>query len=173
MSARPSGSRTRDRLGFVLAALVPFLFYLRTAAPTVYGLDSAELTTGAYTLGIVHAPGAPLYLLVGHAFTWLPIGDVGFRLNLLSVCTSALTAAFLFEIVRRLTEDTAIALGTAWFVALTYYVWLGGVAAELYGPQGCILAALVLLALEWRRQRRPWLLVALAFRLKKPRSVDA
>src|SRR6185436_6410127 len=70
VSARPSGSRTRDRLGFVLAALVPFLFYLRTAAPTVYGLDSAELTTGAYALGIVHAPGAPLYLLLGHVFTW-------------------------------------------------------------------------------------------------------
>lgn len=163
MKGPASGLRNPRWLGCALAAGVPFSLYLRTMAPTVYGLDSAELSTGAYALGIVHAPGAPLYLLLGHVFTWLPIGDVGFRLNLMSACASALTAAFLFEIVRRLTGDKAIALGTAWFVALTYYVWLGGVAAELYGPQGCILAALILLALEWRQRGRAWLLLTLAF----------
>ena len=147
----------------VLAAGVPLLLYLRTMAPTIYGLDSAELTTGAYTLGIVHAPGAPLYLLLGHVFSQLPVGDVGFRLNLMSACASALTAAFLFAAVARLTGERVIALGTAWFVAFTYYVWVGGIAAELYGPQGCILAALILLALEWRERGRPWSLFSLAF----------
>ena len=70
----------------LLAGGVAFAAYWRTMAPTVYGLDSAELTTGAYVLGIVHAPGSPLFLLLGHVFSWLPFGDVGYRLNLLSAC---------------------------------------------------------------------------------------
>jgi Protein O-mannosyl-transferase TMEM260-like len=163
VSSPPAAPRRRRWLGTVAAAGLPLALYLRTMAPTVYGLDSAELTTGAYALGIVHAPGSPLYLLIGHLFTWLPIGDVGFRLNLMSACASALTAAFLYAILTRLTGAPAVALGTAWFVASTYYVWVGGVAAELYGPQGCIVALLILLALEWRRRGRPWLLFALAF----------
>jgi len=137
--------------------------YLRTMAPTVYGLDSAELTTGAYTLGIVHAPGSPLYLLLGHLFTLLPLGDVAFRVNLMSACATALTAVFLYAAVALLTGERVLALATVWFVASTYYVWIGGLAAELYGPQGCIVAALLLLALTWRAQARPSTLVALAF----------
>ena len=43
----------------------PLLLYLQTLAPTVYNLDSAELTTAAATLGITRATGYPLYILTG------------------------------------------------------------------------------------------------------------
>ena len=38
--------------------------YLKTLSPTVYTFDSAELAAGAYSLGIVHSTGYPLYLLL-------------------------------------------------------------------------------------------------------------
>ena len=89
---------------FAVAVGLILLLYLRTMAPTVYGLDSAELTAGAYLLGIVHAPGSPTYLLLGHLFTWLPFGDVGYRVNLLSACAGALAVGFVYAILWRLTR---------------------------------------------------------------------
>lgn len=69
--------------------LLPFVLYLKTLAPTIYNLDSAELTTAAATGGLVRATGYPLYLLIGQLWAKLPIGDVGYRFNLLSALFSA------------------------------------------------------------------------------------
>lgn len=146
-----------------LACGVPLLLYLHTMAPTVYGLDSAELTTGASVLGIIHAPGAPLYLLLGHAFTWLPVGDIGYRLNLMSGCAAALASLFVYFVLYDLTQQRSVALGGAWYLAFTYYFWISALAAELYALQACFLAALLALALTWRRSGRPWHLCLLAF----------
>lgn len=142
---------------------VPLLIFLRTVAPTVYGLDSAELTTGAYVLGIVHAPGSPLYLLLGHLFTWIPIGDVGYRLNLFSTFAAALTVWFVFRILLRLTQHHLIALMSAWYLAFTYYFWISALFAELYAMHACLMAALLWLALLWREQQQSWQLYMLAF----------
>src|SRR5215472_4385588 len=152
--AAAGATRWAERTAGVAAWALPLLLYARTAAPTVYGVDSADLTTAAYLLGIAHPPGAPAYLLLGHVFTWLPIGDVGYRVNLLSVASGALASFFLFRIVTRLSDDPWLGLATAWLVATTYYVWTAAVAAELYAPQACVVAALIALALRWRAA--PW-----------------
>lgn len=156
------GIKWTDCLWALGATAPPFLAYLSTVAPTVWWLDSAELTTGAFTLGIVHAPGAPLYLLLGHLFAKLPFGDVGYRLNLMSVCTSSLSVLFVYLIIQHLTRQRLLALATAWFTAFGFYVWLAAVAAELYSLQGCFVVGLLFLALKWREQQRPWQLCLLA-----------
>lgn len=135
----------------LLSAALPFLLYLRTMAPTVYGVDSAELTTGSFVLGIVHPPGAPTYLLLGHLFSWLPVGDVGYRLNLMSACAVAGSLFFFFWILRRLECHATLALGAALFVGTSYYVWAAAVAAEIYSIQGCVAALLILLAMRARQ----------------------
>ena len=151
-----------DKLLPLLASGLPFVVYLRTMAPTVYGLDSAELTTGAYVLGIVHAPGSPLFMLLGHAFTWLPFGDVGYRVNLLSACAAAGAAALVYVVALRLTGQRLLALATAWFLAFSYYFWVAAVAAELYALHACLLAALIWVALAWRDRQHAWQLCAFA-----------
>jgi hypothetical protein len=146
----------------VAAFGVPLLLYLRTVAPTVYGLDSAELTTGAYALGIVHPPGSPLYLLIGHLFTWIPLGDVGYRLNLMSACAAALAAFFLYRVLLHLTGRRGISLASAWLLAASYYIWVSAVAAELYALHAAFVAGLLWLALVYRAQGRGWQLCLLA-----------
>lgn len=142
-------------LHYLLVAGIPFIVYLRTLAPTVYGLDSAELTTGAYTLGIVHAPGAPFYLLIGHLFTYLPFGDVGYRLNLLSACAAALTILFIFRLLVRLTRHTALSLATALCLAFSYYFWISALEAELYALAALFAAIQLNLALSYREEKKP------------------
>jgi hypothetical protein len=161
-SERQAAHALRDRACGALAAGLPFLVYLRTMAPTIYGLDSAELTTGAYTLGIVHPPGSPTYLLLGHLFAQLPIGDVGYRLNLMSAVAAALAAFFLHQVLRRLTGNLALALLTTWVAAFSYYFWVSALAAELYAIHAAFVAALLLLVLRWREEAHPTDLYALA-----------
>jgi hypothetical protein len=165
------GPAARGLLGAPWAALfaaaVPFFVYLRTMAPTVYGLDSAELTTGSYVLGIVHSPGSPTFLLLGHLFTWLPVGDVGYRVNLLSVTAASLAIALFCAALLRLLREPIVALAGSWLLAFTYYFWVSALAAELYSLQALFLAALTWLSLRWRTEQRPWqlYLFALCFAL--------
>ena len=56
----------------VAAFGLPFVLYVLTLAPTIYNLDSAELTTAAATGGLVRATGYPLYLLLGWVWSRLP-----------------------------------------------------------------------------------------------------
>jgi len=87
---------------FGLAGLILLLsgfFYLLTLSPSLSFIDSGELATVCYTLGIGHPTGYPLYTLIGRIFSLLPLETPIYRLNLLSlflVCFSNLILFFLF-----------------------------------------------------------------------------
>jgi hypothetical protein len=117
------------------------LILIRTTAPTFYNFDSAELATGAVTLGIVHAPGYPLYLLIAHLVTYLPVGDVGYRINLLSVLCLAGCAPLMYGMIFELVRKRWISLTAALTFVWSYYVWVNGLVAEVYAPQLFTLAA--------------------------------
>lgn len=113
-----------------------FAALLRTVAPTVYLLDSAEFAIGAPTLGIVHAPGYALYVVAAHIFTQLvPVGDMAFRVNLFSALCLALTIPILFQVLSGVVPSRAVAACTALSFCFTYYVWASGVTAEIYASQ--------------------------------------
>jgi hypothetical protein len=81
----------------IVIFIVTFVIYLATLAPTVSWGDSGEFITVAYTLGIGHPTSYPIYTLLGKLFTTLiPIGNIGWRLNLLSALAGALSAAVLY-----------------------------------------------------------------------------
>ena len=84
-----------------IALLTFFLalgLYVLTLAPTVATIfdDSLEFQLVTYLLGIAHPTGYPLYTLLGWLFTRLPVGDVAFRVNLMSAVFGALTIAFVY-----------------------------------------------------------------------------
>lgn len=153
--------------GTALSFFLPFVVYLRTLAPTVYGLDSAELTTGAYCLGLVHVPGYPLYLLIGHLFTRLPIGNVGYRMNLMSAFFGALAIALFYLVLYKLCRRPLAALAAVLFLAFSFFFWSPAVMAEVYTLHLFMMAALILTVLVWQEQRQTrWLyLLALLFGL--------
>ncbi len=146
-----------------LAFALPLLVYLLTACPTVYSLDSAEFSAAVYTLGIVRATGYPLYLLLGKLFTLLlPVGDIAFRLNVMSAVFAAGTTALVYQILRRLTRQRAAALAAALLFAFSYYFWAQAIVAEVYTLHTLLMAAVFWLLLRWEASRRwRWLAAAL------------
>lgn len=154
---------------FALAAFcLPLLLYTLTLAPTIYNLDSAELTTAAATNGIVRATGYPLYLLLGKVWSWLPVGDVGFRMNLFSAVCGAATIFLLDRILRRLDVGSWARLGALGLLATAPYFWALSLIAEVYTLHTALMAATLLLLLRWagdpgpRRLAWPVLLATLS-----------
>ena len=84
-----------------LTALVVLALYVVTLAPTTAMWDASEYITAAYTLGIPHPPGNPLFVLLGRVASLLPVGGVAYRVNLLAAVCSALAAGIWFLVAER------------------------------------------------------------------------
>ncbi|MFH1074936.1 MAG: tetratricopeptide repeat protein [Candidatus Firestonebacteria bacterium] len=98
--------------------LFSLLLLVYTACPAIYVGDDGELDAAAYTLGVGHPPGYPVFTLLSHLFARLPVSNVAFRINLLSVFFGALSIVFLYLIMRKLLKEEKYALTASVFTAL-------------------------------------------------------
>lgn len=133
----------------VVAFGIPFAVYVATLAPTVYYLDSAELTTAAATLGLMRSTGYPLYILLGRIWAWFPVGDIGYRLNLFSAFNGALTIALAERILKRLGVNPWARLGALGLLAFSPFFWVLSLTAEVYTLHTALMAGLLILLLRW------------------------
>jgi len=124
----------------LLAATVLAALYLWSLAPSVHVHDAGELTSAAWTLGLGHPPGSPLYMLLAKAFfLLLPLGSIAWRGNLFSAA-AAVGAFFCFDAVaRRLTGRPSLALAGACAFALSATFWSQAEMAEVYTLQALLL----------------------------------
>ena len=150
-----SSSPRAKLFGSLSLFLLTFLVYLRTLAPGVYGFDSAELAAGVFTQGVIHPPGYPLYLLIGKLFTFLPFGDVAYRLNLMSAFFASITVVILFWVVEMITESPFAAWASAFLFAVSNYFWQMALVAEVYTPFTAFLAGDLLAVCLWRKTGSP------------------
>lgn len=148
----------------LLAALAAMAVYLHALAPTVTGEDSGELIAAAYTLGIPHPTGYPLWCILANLFIDLvPLYSVAWRVALMSAFFSAATVYVVTLIVIKLTRHRWAAVTAALALAFSFEFWEQGVIAEVYSLNAYLTALCVLLVLRWQDERRPGLLVACGF----------
>ncbi len=146
---------------FFGAALPAFILYLITLSPTVSSEDSGELITAAYTLGVAHPPGYPLWCLLGKLFSFLPFGSVAWRVNLLSAVLGATAVWVLALLAARFTGSIAISLFTALLFAASRDFWGQCVMAEVYSLNVLLFLALIFFVLRFKDTARTrWLYLA-------------
>ncbi|RMF58069.1 MAG: DUF2723 domain-containing protein [Calditrichaeota bacterium] len=150
--------------GFLVFAF-SLIMYFRTVAPTVSFWDCGEFIACSFRLAVPHPPGAPLYLLVGRVFTLIPeflIENVGLRVNIISVISSAFTILFLYLIIVHLFREfqpsregflkyvpnIGAAVGALTF-AFTHSFWWNAVEAEVYAPSMLFTGLVVWLIFRW------------------------
>src|SRR6267378_1878439 len=75
------------------------LLYSWTLAPTVTLTDSGELIVVAHGLGVAHPPGVPLWAVLAHLASLVPLGNVAVRINFSSALFAALASAMLTLVV--------------------------------------------------------------------------
>lgn len=138
-----------------------FVLYLRTLAPSLMYGDSAEFQTIAYTLGIGHPTGYPIYVLLAKFFTFLPVGDIAYRVNLFSAFSAALTVALVYLITRKLDAIYAAAIYGSMVLALMPLFWKHASIAEIYAPSAACLVLVLFFVLQWKETNNPpWLFLA-------------
>jgi len=85
-----------------VTALIVFLIYLATLAPTTAFWDTSEYIAAAKVLGIPHPPGNPLFVIMAHSFGLLPLAaSYAVRINLFAAVTSAASAGLWFLVAER------------------------------------------------------------------------
>jgi hypothetical protein len=151
---KPPPLHSLTRLDAALAAVTFALgmaLYVRTLAPSLLLGDSAELQTLAYTLGMTHPTGYPIYLLVGKLFTLLPVGSIAYRVNLASAFFGALTLALLYLAGRLLGGWRMASFAGVVMLGVFRPFWFHAVIAELYTAAAALVASILLLVLLWRK----------------------
>jgi hypothetical protein len=109
----------------LVVSLATLVLYLVTLAPSTAMWDTSEYIAAAYTLGIPHPPGNPLFVIIGRVFSILPIAStVAIRINILAAICSAVSAGMWFLITERVL--------VGWFPQRWQRV-LGGVVAAILG----------------------------------------
>lgn len=95
-------------------------FYIFSIPPVLSTGDGGELIAASYGLGTPHPSGYPLYVQLGKLFSFLPIGNIGSRVELISVFFSILTLFLVYFIVLKLSEQNR----EAYFAAITSIILL-------------------------------------------------
>jgi hypothetical protein len=133
---------------------VAMVVYLRTLLPGPSVGDWAEMQFIPAQLGIPHPTGYPLYVLVGKAFSLLPIGSLAFRAELLSAVAAAAAAGTSVLIAVRLGVRPLIAAAAGLSLAATGTLWLEATYSEMNGLHLLLVAVVIHRALVWRAERR-------------------
>ncbi len=162
LSGPPGSQRSDRRLALALFAVTAAIYGLG-ACPTIYVGDSGELVAAAYTLGVPHPSGYPLYVLLGKLWTLIvPLGSIAFRMSLFSVFTGAAAVAVLFRLARSWNAGQAASAVAALSFGLLPGFWSQANVQRVY-TLNALMMALALWALsKWLREgSRPALLGAM------------
>src|SRR5947209_9219433 len=146
----------------IVTGLAGILYFLTAARDIVVG-DSPELITAAVTLGVAHAPGYPLFTMLGHLFSLIPFGAIPFRVNLLSVACDALTIGVVYLSAFRLTRSQLAAAVAALLLAVNPTFWEWSLATEVFPLNNLLAAVLILLLITWHEQPEHSLFLIAAF----------
>ena len=137
--------------------------YGLTASPAIGWLDAPELSAAAVSLGVAQSPGHPLVLMLGKIGSLLPIGDLAFRVNLVSAITAAGTATCIYLAARVVLAPMAsrsgrsvdvLAAALALVVAMSWALWIEAVRAEVYALEAALAIGALGCALAYRESGR-------------------
>lgn len=147
-----------DVLAAFLVGFAALALYIRTLAPSLLWGDSAEFQTLSYTLGMTHPSGYMTQIMFGKLFTYLPVGNIAYRVNLMSAFFGALAVADTYLIVRLCGGWRVAALSASLLLAFTEGFWWRALLAESYAPAAGMLATVWLLVLLWMHTGRSFFL---------------
>jgi hypothetical protein len=152
-------------LAFVIASLT----YILTLEPSSSFWDCGEFIACVYRLQVAHQPGAPLFTMIGKAFSLLSMGDVtkvAYWTNMASALASSATILFLFWTITALAKKILIKkeedlhltniiliIGAGLVGSLAYAFsdtfWFSAVESEVYAQSSLCTAIVFWAILKW------------------------
>lgn len=147
--------RRASLLSGALAALGALLVYWLTLYPGLVGPgDTAKFQYLGRVLGTAHNPGYPLFVVVSWAFSYVPIGDLAFRMNLFAAVSSAATAVVMVRLLERCHVSLLVAVATALTMAYGRMFWGLSIRAEVYAFAALLQVTLLFFLVRWHETQR-------------------
>jgi hypothetical protein len=160
--------KTIYRVIGLIVFLISLTVLYMTVQPSVSFWDCGEFIAAGYYLQVPHPPGAPFFLLLGRIFSLIPFAEnIAFRVNMISVLSSALSVVLLYFIAVKLIENykgkspknlvdalatyIAAAIGALSF-SFSDTFWFSGVEAEVYAASTFFFALITYLMIIWNER---------------------
>ncbi|BDV43128.1 membrane protein [Geotalea uraniireducens] len=148
----------------VLSISIPFAVYILTLAPSVTFFDSGEFITAIDSLGTAHSPGYPFFINYAKPFTWLPFGNIAFRVNIATAVSASiacygvyLLVCYLIAADNRFRQRETVpifvhgcALAAALVFAYSARLWLQSNHDKPYPLVSFLVAIVFYLLFRWR-----------------------
>jgi hypothetical protein len=148
----------------ILSFSIPFGISMLTLAPSVTFFDSGEFLTAIASLGSAHSPGYPLFLMFAKPFTWIPLGNIAFRINMATAFSASLACMGVYLLTvfllkdEHLVEDRcfstfvikASGVAAACSFSVTPRLWLQSNHDKPYPLLAFMSAIIFYLLLKWR-----------------------
>lgn len=157
-----------NRAFALLAFAITLVVYSMTVQPSVPFWDCGEFTSSSIWQQVPHPPGAPLFLMIGKLFSIIiPFGDLGWRVNMVSVFATAFSVFFLYLIIVKVIEtlrkekiqtfsEAIMIYGSAFVGALAFCfsdtIWFNGVESEVYAASTLFTVVVVYLMCRWNEE---------------------
>lgn len=159
------GTLIRKIVPIVLFALVFSLYIYTDPKVSTNFADSNELIAASYTLGVPHAPGYPIFMIVGKIFSFIPIGGIAFRYSIMASFLGAMTILFVYLGLVKLSDSenegsqnlilTVVpAIMAAFSLAFAYLFWLYSLVPEVFNFSNFFTALLVYVGICWYKQKK-------------------
>ena len=130
--------------------------------------DSGEFITAIHSLGSPHSPGYPLFVQYAKPFTWLPFGNIAYRVNIATAISAGLACFGVYLLVRNLLkgEESAaeeavadylkklVALCASLCFAFSARLWLQSNHDKPYPLFSFLTAMIFYLLFLWREKYR-------------------
>ena len=144
-----------------IVLLAGVLYFLTAARDIVVG-DTPELITAAVSLGVAHPPGYPLFTMLGHLLSLLPLSSIPLRVNLLAVACGALTVGVVYLTAFRLTTWRFAGAVAALLLAVNPTFWAWSLVGEVFQLNNLLAALLIYFLVLWheRPERTGFLLAS-------------
>ena len=122
--------------------------------PGLFGLgDAAKFAFVGKILGTPHAPGYPLYVMVSHLFSYIPLGTLAYRMNVLSALLAAVAVAISTSPDGCSGSSAPVALATSLALGFGHAFWSKALYAKGYTLNAALVAAGFLFLLTWGQSR--------------------
>ncbi|AQT70344.1 putative membrane protein [Anaerohalosphaera lusitana] len=157
----------KNTLYYLTALVLALLVYIPSTAPGALWQDSGmfqyRVYNGDIEGGLGLALAHPLYHLIGFAVKSIPLGEFGYRVNLISAVCGALTIANIFLLVRIWLRKTLPAAVAAISLALSWTFWQHSAIAEVYTLYTAIFSAELIVLYMFCKTNQPRYLILLGF----------
>lgn len=155
-------SSEKLRQSYFVVLVLAVVLFAGTCAPGALWQDSGMFQyrvwhndiEGGLGLALAH----PLYHFIGAAAKSIPLGEYGYRVNLISAVCGAITVANIFLLIRISVGGLFSAIVGAGSLALSWTFWQHSAIAEVYTLYTAIFSAeLIFLFLYFQKRKTGWL----------------